>query len=481
MLFIYLYFIVSETYESPGKYSFTLTAGQYTIYCYGAQGGNRCDGGKNYSGTAGNGACTKGTMIITGKGTKFYAFVGGQGESCNNPSLGGFNGGGDSGRDTVHTVYPSDARPGAGGGSTDLRINDDSIMSRIMVAGGGAGAAWDCKGSYGGNTKIICPNDKNSVFREEEGGNIDGRGGNGCDNDLSPGGGGGGGYRGGRGGEYNTVAGHSFYAVGCGGSSYISSDESTIKFQNPQVWVDNHTGNGRLDIITDVLCSANCSACTSEKDCTECFEGFLIDGQCKEDCPDGYGKIDHKCVVCEEGCKECTLSTSNCTSCKENYHLHGNSCVQQCPPGTTTKSNKCIDCELPCKTCSSSPSECLSCANGYALYNGKCILTCPDGTVNVNSICETCKESSHCETCVGNQENCTSCNDGFFLLKNACITDCPPKMFGMMKMCVECKSPCDTCSSENDCLSCIDNFYLYNDMCYPVCPDGTSISGNICI
>lgn len=100
--------------------STTLKPGSYTIECWGGQGGTY----SSYIG--GYGGYSVGTITLT-KSTTVYIYVGGAGSSSSTTA--GFNGGGtgiSSGR--------------GGGGATDVRISQDSLYSRIIVAGGGGGA-----------------------------------------------------------------------------------------------------------------------------------------------------------------------------------------------------------------------------------------------------------------------------------------------------------------------------------------------------
>ena len=98
----------------------TLKPGTYTIECWGGQGGSY----SSYIG--GYGGYSKGTITLT-KVTTVYVSVGGAGSSSSTTA--GFNGGGagiSSGR--------------GGGGATDVRIGQNSLYSRVIVAGGGGGA-----------------------------------------------------------------------------------------------------------------------------------------------------------------------------------------------------------------------------------------------------------------------------------------------------------------------------------------------------
>lgn len=98
----------------------TLTPGTYKLECWGGQGGTY----SSYIG--GYGGYSKGTITLT-EATTVYVSVGGAGSSSSTAA--GFNGGGtgiSSGR--------------GGGGATDVRISQNSLYSRVIVAGGGGGA-----------------------------------------------------------------------------------------------------------------------------------------------------------------------------------------------------------------------------------------------------------------------------------------------------------------------------------------------------
>lgn len=111
----------------------TLKPGTYTIECWGGQGGTY----SSYIG--GYGGYSKGTITLT-EATTVYISVGGAGSSSSTAA--GFNGGGtgiSSGR--------------GGGGATDVRIGQNSLYSRVIVAGGGGGAYdsdSDSDGRWGG-------------------------------------------------------------------------------------------------------------------------------------------------------------------------------------------------------------------------------------------------------------------------------------------------------------------------------------------
>lgn len=123
------YEIDQERYEIiQNEYKFAYTGkaeeltipitGKYKLEVWGAQGGS-ADGGK--------GGYSKGIVTLE-KNTKAYIYVGGQGTN-NTTTGGGFNGGGN----------PTNSSYYGGGGASDIRISQDSLYARVIVAGGGGG------------------------------------------------------------------------------------------------------------------------------------------------------------------------------------------------------------------------------------------------------------------------------------------------------------------------------------------------------
>lgn len=136
----------------------TLPKGRYKLQCWGAQGGNVTG---SYTATGSKGGYSEGVLTLT-EPTTIYVFVGGQGTSSSTSSTsgtanGGWNGGGAS---TRYSSYNSDnifgeSYPRAGGGATDMCLvtstmnyssgrtnrSSASLLSRFIVAGGGAGAS----------------------------------------------------------------------------------------------------------------------------------------------------------------------------------------------------------------------------------------------------------------------------------------------------------------------------------------------------
>lgn len=210
----------------------TLKPGTYTIECWGGQGGTY----SSYIG--GYGGYSKGTITLT-EATTVYISVGGAGSSSSTAA--GFNGGGtgiSSGR--------------GGGGATDVRIGQNSLYSRVIVAGGGGGAgvtsanANPCGcggGEYGGDGYYNDTTGSYTIGQNRCGGSASqtaggktwststqatfGQGGNASG--YSCGGGGGGWYGGG--GAYDSDS-DSDGCWGGGGSGYVYTSSTAKNYPN---------------------------------------------------------------------------------------------------------------------------------------------------------------------------------------------------------------------------------------------------------
>lgn len=122
---------VTETYQYTGsvvRWTMPYGVQSATIDLYGAQGGGT--GGRYIPGLGGRARAT----ISPPGGTTYWLRVGGAG----GPHYGGFNGGGGV------TNWPERQGIFGGGGATDLRSGNDTLVSRVLVAGGGGGGGQNC-------------------------------------------------------------------------------------------------------------------------------------------------------------------------------------------------------------------------------------------------------------------------------------------------------------------------------------------------
>ena len=123
--------------------------GYYNLEVWGAQGGNY-----NTTYVGGLGGYSKGIVHLT-KGTTLYVCVGGQPQTVTTTKTavpGGFNGGGNGFNRDYSSTYTYGQ---AGGGATDIRIGQNSLYARVIVAGGGSGSNNRISGYAGGGTSGI--------------------------------------------------------------------------------------------------------------------------------------------------------------------------------------------------------------------------------------------------------------------------------------------------------------------------------------
>lgn len=118
---------IEEIFEYTGdvqEWTVPIT-GAYQIEVWGAQGGENSG---NSTAVSGNGGYSKGIIQLE-KDVKLYIYVGGQGGNATS-TCGGFNGGGIRLGTKTNLSYST-----GGGGATDVRIKEDSLFARVIVAG----------------------------------------------------------------------------------------------------------------------------------------------------------------------------------------------------------------------------------------------------------------------------------------------------------------------------------------------------------
>jgi hypothetical protein len=115
------------------------TTGTYTFQVWGAQGGNAGYNGTVYR-EGGKGGYASGNYALT-SGQTLYLYVGGQGAGTTSSANGDLQSGGFNGGGNGYNGDTSIKRGAGGGGATDIRISGNALTDRVIVAGGGAGAA----------------------------------------------------------------------------------------------------------------------------------------------------------------------------------------------------------------------------------------------------------------------------------------------------------------------------------------------------
>lgn len=155
--YIFQYPCKSLLYCKP--YKVILSPGRYIIELWGAQGDDALDGNGPSDflpNKGGRGSYTRGILSVDAR-MSFYIYLGAKGEDQTSVtqgvvSHGGWNFGGNGGIDPVDVDSPPESSAGGGGGvdirllpvdtqTTNKSFLHDSILSRIMVAGSGGGAA----------------------------------------------------------------------------------------------------------------------------------------------------------------------------------------------------------------------------------------------------------------------------------------------------------------------------------------------------
>ena len=200
--------------------------GYYNLEVWGAQGGNY-----NTTYVGGLGGYSKGIVHLT-KGTTLYVCVGGQPQTVTTTKTavpGGFNGGGNGFNRDYSSTYTYGQ---AGGGATDIRIGQNSLYARVIVAGGGSGSNNRISGYAGGGTSGVTGQSGYAGTQTSAGtGGSFGQGGSastsGNKYKYGASGGGGGFYGGGAGTSYSDSTNYDKYSGGGSGYVYTQATASS--------------------------------------------------------------------------------------------------------------------------------------------------------------------------------------------------------------------------------------------------------------
>ena len=202
------------------------SAGYYNLEVWGAQGGNY-----NTTYVGGLGGYSKGIVHLE-KGTTLYVCVGGQPQTVTTTKTavpGGFNGGGNGFNRDYSSTYTYGQ---AGGGATDIRIGQNSLYARVIVAGGGSGSNNRTSGYAGGGTSGVTGQSGYAGTQTSAGtGGSFGQGGSastsGNNYKYGASGGGGGFYGGGAISSYSDSTNYDKYSGGGSGYVYTSATVSS--------------------------------------------------------------------------------------------------------------------------------------------------------------------------------------------------------------------------------------------------------------
>ena len=200
--------------------------GYYNLEVWGAQGGNY-----NTTYVGGLGGYSKGIVHLE-KGTTLYVCVGGQPQTVTTTKTavpGGFNGGGNGFNRDYNSTYTYGQ---AGGGATDIRIGQNNLYARVIVAGGGSGSNNRISGYAGGGTSGVTGQSGYAGTQTSAGsGGSFGQGGSattsGNNYKYGASGGGGGFYGGGAGTSYSDSTNYDKYTGGGSGYVYTNATASS--------------------------------------------------------------------------------------------------------------------------------------------------------------------------------------------------------------------------------------------------------------
>jgi len=274
-------------------------------------------------------------------------------------------------------------------------------------------------------------------------------------------------------------------------------------------------------------CYPSCLACTGSKE-TDCL-ACIIPGQqinpntnlCE--CPEGYVLIEGECVSCDENCLTCSVTTTNCKTCRNDFQAIPVSGKCVCPSGSIldTSTNTCetpsnTNCSPSCNKCvGPSPDQCTECKSGLIPMNESKIFPCgcANGKFLENNACVNC--NPNCSSCVGPANKCTACNQNAELndetMSCDCVTGyvratendvctirkgssiCPSNQYdggvSGSPTCRNCHVSCLSClgPNETDCLACPTDTEVIDSDNNPdngvkcKCPDSTFFSSGKCL
>ena len=136
-------------------------------------------------------------------------------------------------------------------------------------------------------------------------------------------------------------------------------------------------------------CETGCDKCCEKNidKCLECTAPLVLhEGDCLNHCPEGFVELESepgKCTKCgDENCLQCCKKDKDtCKVCEAPYLLKDGDCVEDCGDGYSSDGSKCAPCEIKeCQDCEGNKEDCKKCNPPLVLFvDGKlCIDICPD-------------------------------------------------------------------------------------------------------
>ena len=234
-----------------------------------------------------------------------------------------------------------------------------------------------------------------------------------------------------------------------------------------------------MDLLTYncETCNESCLTCTgpSASNCLTCQNpDYYIQsppGECACTKKFYFNPLTFNCEPCNESCLTCSGPTlSDCLTCKHLYNF------VESPPGKcvclsgfylSPLTSSCQQCSTYCLTCSVSSTNCSSCnENFYLTPNYQCV-KCGTGYYLGVESCEMCHES--CLSCTNYSENsCLVCKNNDIVISNPpgpCA--CPESQYVSSKnplVCKDCPKGCKLCF-ESKCFDCFYGYTLSSLQC----------------
>ncbi|XP_064918597.1 extracellular matrix organizing protein FRAS1 isoform X3 [Columba livia] len=249
-------------------------------------------------------------------------------------------------------------------------------------------------------------------------------------------------------------------------------------------------------------CHDSCSTCEGPlaTHCTSCPRPLALrQGQCLQDCGEGFYQDHDVCKGCHPSCRACLgPGASRCRRCRVPEHVlqprqptqgaeHG-SCVSRCQAAFYPDSaGVCRQCHSSCAGCTGGSSQdCTACPAPRVLLAGRCVPACPAGLFARGQRCSACHPS--CRTCRGPSHwECVTCHPHASLAGGTCRTSCPEEQYlNLVGYCVDCHPLCRRCVANlrdtgSVCLQCHNHRHLLlGDRCVPGCPPGAYADSGAC-
>ena len=150
--------------------------------------------------------------------------------------------------------------------------------------------------------------------------------------------------------------------------------------------------------VQNITCFNRCKTCEEESSdvddqkCKSCTDEYLLEnGNCLDECSNGFYKKDKECLNCSDNtCLDFETNNCDCKECINGFNLNNNKKCENC------SDNTCLDFET--NTC-----DCKECINGFHLNNIK--------------KCEKCSDDA-CLDFETNTCKCINCSSGFYINDN---------------------------------------------------------------